>query len=88
MLGSVYVPIKPVIRIWSPVSSRTSLLAQSVNDSPKSNEQDLCAWRRFLSIDNARLDHIKVTLPEYVLLAGGLGQPMRPAQDYFSLASM
>jgi hypothetical protein len=25
----------------------------------------------FLSIDNARLDHIKVTLPEYVLLGGG-----------------
>jgi hypothetical protein len=40
-----------------------------------------------LSIDDARLDHVKVTLPEYVLLAGGLGQPMRTAQDYFSLAS-
>src|SRR6516162_177318 len=45
------------------------------------DEQNLCAWRRFLSIDNARLDHIKVTLPEYVLLGGGQvqirGQPGR-----------
>jgi hypothetical protein len=37
MLGSEYVPIRPVIRIGSPVSSRTSLIAQEVNDSPKSN---------------------------------------------------
>src|SRR5262249_22724804 len=77
----------------SPVSSRTSLIVQSVNDSPKSNvrarhgpfvvvlEQNLCTWRRFLSIDNAWLDHMKVTLPEYVLLSGGQvqirGQPGR-----------
>src|ERR1700730_19079348 len=32
------------------------------------DEQDLRAWRRFLSIGNARLDHIEVTVPEYVLL--------------------
>ena len=37
MWGSVYVPIKPVMRIWSPVSSRTSLITQYVNDSPKFN---------------------------------------------------
>jgi hypothetical protein len=38
------------------------------------NEQDLCAWRGFLSINNASLDHIEITLPEYVLLGGGYVQ--------------
>jgi hypothetical protein len=33
-------------------------------------EQNLRAWCRFLSVDGARLDHIKVTLSEYVLLGG------------------
>jgi hypothetical protein len=59
-------------------------MAQSVNDSPKSNdEQDLCAWRRFLSVDNARLKNaVTVHVPDDKLRLTHIAEAAALIADY------